>query len=185
MLDELYMEMEEKTEKTFEAFKRDLSKVRTGRASAAILDGVRVNYYNVPTPLNQTATISVPEPRMILVNPYEKNMLGEISKAIAAADLGLNPNNDGQVIRIPIPQLTEDRRKEIARQIGKMAEEARVSVRNARRDSNDAAKKAEKNKDISEDDLKRALEEIQKLTDAAIKKIDEAAEVKEKEIMEV
>ncbi len=185
MLDELYLEMEEKTEKTQEAFKRDLSKVRTGRASAAILDGIRVNYYNVPTPLNQTATISVPEPRMILVNPYEKNMLAEITKAITAADLGLNPNNDGQVIRIPIPQLTEERRKDIAKQIGKMAEEARVSIRNIRRDTNDAAKKAEKNKEISEDDLKRALDEIQKITDAAIKKIDEAATVKEKEIMEV
>ncbi len=185
MLDELYLDMEEAVEKTLAVFKKELGKVRTGRASAALLDAIRVDYYNVPTPLNQVATISVPDARLIVVQPWEKNIMQDVEKAIAAADLGLNPVSDGNVIRLPIPALNEDRRKELARQVKKMAEEAKVAVRNIRRDYNEKLKKAEKDKDITEDDLHRAMTQIQKITDDSVVKIDKVMEVKEKDIMEV
>lgn len=185
MLEELFMEMEEAADKALAAFRKEIAKVRTGRASASILDSVRVDYYNVPTPLNQVATISVPDARMIVVQPWEKNIIQDVEKAIAASDLGLNPSNDGNVIRLPIPPLNEERRKDLNRQVGKMSEESKVAVRNVRRDYNEKLKKAEKNKDITEDELHRAMDKIQEITDATIAKIDEVRDHKEKEIMEV
>lgn len=185
MLDELYMEMEETIEKATSSLRRDFSRVRTGRATPTILDPVRVNYYNVPTPLNQVATVSVPDARMIIVQPWEKSIIQEIEKAIAAAGLGLNPISDGNVIRLPIPTLNEERRKELARQVKKMAEETKVAIRNIRRDTNEKLKKVEKDKKVTEDELHRALEQVQKMTDAAIKNVDDILAAKEKEILEV
>ena len=185
MLDELYLEMEESLEKSLANLKRDFSRVRTGRATPAILEPVRVNYYNVPTPLNQVATVSVPDARLLIVQPWEKSIIQDIEKAIAASGLGLNPISDGNVIRLPIPALNEERRKELARQVKKMAEEAKVAVRNIRRDTNEDLKKGEKDKKITEDELHRALEKVQKMTDDGIKSIDDALAAKEKEILEV
>lgn len=185
MLDELYLEMEDSLEKSLANLKRDFSRVRTGRATPAILEPVRVNYYNVPTPLNQVATVSVPDARLLIVQPWEKSIIQDIEKAIAASGLGLNPISDGNVIRLPIPALNEERRKELARQVKKMAEEAKVAVRNIRRDTNEDLKKGEKDKKITEDELRRALEKVQKMTDDGIKNIDDALAAKEKEILEV
>jgi ribosome recycling factor len=162
-----------------------MSTVRTGRANAAMLDNVRVDYYGTPTPLNQVGTVNVPEPGLLTVSPWDSSMIGPIEKAIRAAELGLNPANDGKIIRIPIPPLNEERRKELAKKLHGMAEDHRVSLRNIRRDANDAVKKLMKDKAISEDDEKRSLEEIQKMTDGYIKKVDEAAKAKEKEILEI
>ena len=185
MLEELYLEMEDSLEKSLTNLKRDFSRVRTGRATPALLEPVRVNYYNVPTPLNQVATVSVPDARLLIVQPWEKSIIQDIEKAIAASGLGLNPISDGNVIRLPIPALNEERRKELARQVKKMAEEAKVAVRNIRRDTNEGLKKGEKDKKITEDELHRALEKVQKLTDDGIKNIDDALAAKEKEILEV
>lgn len=185
MLDELYMDMEESAEKSLTVFRKEIAKVRTGRASTAILDSVRVDYYNVPTPLSQVASISVPDARLIVVQPWEKNIIQDVEKAIASADLGLNPVSDGNVIRLPIPALNEERRKELVRQVKKMAEDSKVAVRNIRRDFNEKLKKAEKSKDITEDDLHRSLDKIQEITDDYIKKIDDVLELKEKDILEV
>ncbi len=184
-LDELYLNMEEGVEKSLNALKKDLSRLRTGRASTALLENVRVDYYNVPTPLNQVATLSVPDARMIIVQPWEKSIIQNVEKAIAAADLGVNPVSDGNVIRLPIPALNEERRKDLARQVKKMAEETKIAVRNIRRDFNEQLKKAEKNKEISEDEMRRAQDEVQKITDKATKNADAIMEAKEKEIMEV
>lgn len=185
MLDEIYFEMEEGVEKSLLVFRKDVGRIRTGRASSAVLDSVRVNYYNVPTPLNQVATISVPDARLIVVQPWEKSIVQDVEKALASADLGLNPVSDGNVIRLPIPPLNEERRKELVRQVRNMAEETKVATRNIRRDFNDRLKKLQKNKDISEDDMHRGFDKIQEITDGYIKKVDEILSHKEKEIMEV
>ena len=184
-IQELLNECEAKADKTIENFKRNLSSIRTGRASTSLLDRVSVDYYGTPTPVNQVANVSAPEPRLITISPWERTMLGEIEKAILKSDLGLNPNNDGTTIRLEIPQLTEERRKELSKKVGKEAEDAKVAVRNIRRDSNDAVKKSEKKKEITEDDSKEAQTKIQKITDAKIKQIDEIKDKKEKEVMEV
>lgn len=171
--------------KTIEHFSQQLTKVRTGRASANMLDNLRVDYYGTPTPIPQVASVSVPEPRMIIVQPWERTLLGAIEKAIQASDLNLNPNNDGTVIRIPIPQLTEERRKDIVKQCWKMAEDAKVAVRQIRKTEMETIKKAEKAEGFSEDERKTGEEEIQKITDRFVKEVDVLAETKEKEIMEV
>ncbi len=159
--------------------------IRTGRASVHLLDNVRVDYYGTPTPVNQVGNLHVPEPGLITVQPWDISQIGPIEKAIRAADLGVNPSNDGKLIRIPIPPLTEDRRKELAKKLQGVAEEHRVAIRNVRRDSNDHVKKLTKDKTISEDEDRRAHEEMQKLTDSCMTKLDQAAKTKEKEILEI
>jgi ribosome recycling factor len=172
-------------ERSIEAFRKELGKVRTGRASFSLLDGVKVDYYGTPTPLQQVGTLSVPESRMITVTPWDTKMIGPIEKAIQGSGLGLNPSSDGKTVRIPIPPLTEERRKELAKVIRKMAEDARVAVRNVRREAIEKLKDREKKKEISEDVVKRGQERIQKETDAHVKKIDEILKSKEQEILEV
>lgn len=169
--------------KTLDHLQQEFSKVRTGRATTTILDPVRVDYYGSPMPLNQVASIAIPDPRTIVVQPFEKAMLTPIEKAIREADLGLNPSNDGNVVRVPIPMLTEERRKEIVKSCKKLAEDSRIAVRNIRRDHNEALKKIEKEEHLSEDERKRGEQEIQKVTDRFIKNIDEMIEAKEKEVM--
>ncbi|RSD27994.1 ribosome recycling factor [Mesobacillus subterraneus] len=175
----------ERMTKAIQAYTRELASIRAGRASASLLDRVQVDYYGAPTPVNQLAGISVPEARLLVIQPYDKTILGEIEKAILKSDLGLNPSNDGSVIRIAIPQLTEERRKELAKLVKKEAEEAKVAIRNIRRDGNEDLKKLEKNGEITEDDLRGYSDDIQKLTDEHIAKIDQITKDKEKEIMEV
>ncbi len=172
-------------EKAVEALRRDLSRVRTGRASLSILDDVRIDYYGTPTPLNQVGTLAVPEPRLITIQTWEKKLIPEIERAIQKADLGINPTNDGIVIRLAFPALTEERRKEMVKQIKKMGEEGKIAVRNARRDANEALKKLLKDKAVSEDDEKRGEKEIQELTDEYIVRIDKVLADKEKELMEI
>ena len=181
----LLTQNEEKLDKTIEALKRDLASIRTGRASTTLLDRISVDYYGTPTPVKQVANVSAPEPRLITIVPWERKMLGDIERAILKSDLGLNPNNDGTMIRLEIPQLTEERRKELSKKVSKDAEDSKVVIRNIRRDANDAIKKMEKKKEITEDDSKEAQENIQKLTDKKIKLIDEIKAKKEKEVMEV
>lgn len=185
MVEDIRSETEDGMNKALEAFKRDLARVRTGRANLALLDGVKVEYYGTPTPLSQVATLTVADARLITVKPWEKNMIPIIEKAIRAADLGLNPVADAELVRLPIPPLTQERRKDLAKRIKKMAEEARVAVRAARRDGNDLLKAAEKDKEISEDESKTGHKVIQELTDKFVKQVDEVAANKEKEIMEV
>jgi len=168
-----------------EALKKDFSSVRTGRASLALLDGITVNYYGTMTPLQQLASLSVPESRQITIQPWEQKIIPEIEKAIMKSDLGLTPMNDGKMIRINIPVLTEERRKQLVKVVRKRAEEAKVGIRNIRRDTMDELKKLEKEKHLSEDDVKKEQEEAQKITDSFIRKVDEVLEHKEKEIMEV
>ncbi len=163
----------------------EMTSIRTGRASIGILDSVRVDYYGSPVPLNQVAQLHVPEPAMITVQPWDASTVGAIEKAIRNADLGFNPSNDGKLIRIPVPPLTEERRRELAKKLSHIAEERRVSMRNARRDANEELKKLLKDKVISEDDQRQALDSIQKLTDAQIGKLDSMAKAKEKEILEI
>lgn len=176
---------EEKMDKCIEALKRDLSSIRTGRASTSLLDRVMVDYYGTATPVKQVANVSAPEPRLITIVPWERTMLKEIEKAILKSELGLNPNNDGTMIRLEIPQLTEERRKELGKKVSKHAEEAKVAIRNIRRDCNDTIKKMEKKKEIAEDDSKEAQTKIQKLTDQKVKDIDGLKDKKTKEVMEV
>ena len=171
--------------KAVEAYTRQLASIRAGRASASLLDRITVPYYGAPTPLNQMAGISVPEARLLVIQPYDKSVLGEIEKAILKSDIGITPTNDGNIIRLAIPALTEERRKELAKEVKKEAEDAKIAIRNIRRDANDDFKKLEKSGDITEDDLHRNWEEIQKLTDSYIEKIDEIAKNKENEIMEI
>jgi ribosome recycling factor len=185
VVDEVLSEVESGMNKAIEAFQRELSKVRTGRANLSLLDGVKVDYYGTPTPLNQVASLNVADARLITVKPWEKNMLPIIEKAIRSSDLGLNPVTDSELIRLPIPPLTQERRKELAKVIKKMTEDARVAVRGARRDGNDLIKDALKEKVISEDDSKAAQKNVQELTDKFIVKVDELGSAKEKEIMEV
>ena len=172
-------------DKTVEALRREYQKVRTGRASLGLLDDIRVDYYGTPSPLSQVATLAVPEPRTITLQPWEAKTIPAIEKAIMNANLGLTPANDGKVIRLNLPALTEERRKDIVKQLKKMAEDAKVAVRNIRRDANDELKKLEKEKKISEDDLKRSEKEVQDATNSYVAKIDEVLAHKEKEVMEV
>jgi ribosome recycling factor len=162
-----------------------LATVRTGRASISLLEPIRVDYYGTPTPLNQVATLHVPEPSLITLQPWDASQIGAIEKAIRSSDLGLNPSNDGKLIRVPIPALTQERRKELVKHLHNVAEDHRVGVRNIRRDANEALKKLLKDKLISEDDEKRALDEVQKLTDGCMQKVDQAAKAKEKEVLEL
>jgi len=171
--------------RSIEAFKKDLGKIRTGRASFSLLDGIKVDYYGTPTPLPQVGTLSVPESRMITVTPWDTKMVGPIEKAIQASGLGLNPSNDGKMVRIPIPPLTEERRKDLVKVVKKMAEDARIAVRNIRRESLEKVKEKEKKKEISEDEMKRWQDRVQKETDSYVKKIEEILKAKEQEIMEV
>jgi ribosome recycling factor len=175
----------DKMDKVVEALKKEFSAIRTGRASLALLDGIQVDYYGVSTPLNQVATLGVPESRLITIQPWDSKMIGEIEKAILKSDLGLNPINDGRLIRLNIPPLTEERRKQLVKLARKTAEETRVTVRNIRREGNEEVKRLEKEKHLSEDDTRKTQEEIQKLTDSYIKKIDEILLHKEAEIMEI
>jgi ribosome recycling factor len=172
-------------EKALSDLQHEMAAIRTGRASVSLLDHIRVDYYGTPTPLNQLATLHVPEPSLITVQPWDVSQIGAIEKAIRASDLGLNPMNDGKVIRIPIPPLTEERRRELVKHLHAITEEHRVAVRNIRRDANEAVKKLLKDKVISEDEERRALDEIQKLTDTYMQKIEQASKVKEKEILEL
>jgi ribosome recycling factor len=172
-------------EDALEAVRREFATVRTGKATPTILDAVRVDAYGTQLPLNQVATISTPEPSLIVVQPFDRSIIAMIEKGILQADLGLNPANDGQVIRIPIPPLSEERRKEYVKLLGKMAEEGRVSIRHARREGNEAVKTLLKDHELSDDDARRTTEEIQKLTDEYIAKVDEALAAKEREVMKV
>lgn len=174
-----------KMEKAISAYTRELASIRAGRANASLLDKVFVDYYGAPTPINQLAGVSVPEARLLVIQPYDKTILGEIEKAILRSDLGLNPSNDGSVIRIAIPALTEERRKELVKVVKKEAEEAKIVIRNIRRDGNEDLKKLEKNGEITEDDLRGYADDIQKITDQHISKIDDITKDKEKEILEV
>ncbi len=174
-----------KMARSIEAFRKELGKIRTGRASFSLLDGIKVDYYGTLTPLQQVGTLSVPESRLITITPWDAKLAGPIEKAIQASGLGLNPSNDGKVVRIPIPPLTEERRKDLVRVVKKMAEDARIAVRNTRRESIERIKDREKKKEISEDEMKRGQDRVQKETDVYIKKIDEILKTKEQEIMEV
>ncbi len=174
-----------KMEKSIEALRRDLSRVRTGRASITLLDGVRVDYYGVPTPLSQVASLAVPESRLITIQPWDSKLIGQIEKAIQKSDLGLNPMSDGKVVRITIPPLTEERRKELVKVIKRMEEECKVALRNIRRDGNEQLKTAKKDKEISEDDQFKLQEEVKKIMDKDIEKTEEIVRAKEKEILEV
>ena len=175
----------ERMEKSIEALKHEMAKIRTGKATTALLDGIKVDYYGVMTPLNQVANVSVLDPHTLNVTPWDKGMVEKIDKAILQAELGLNPISDGTNLRIPIPPLTEERRKELVKLVKKFAEDAKIAIRNIRRDAKDHVKKQEKNKEISEDQMHDLEDEIQKLTDEHIKRIDELFAEKEKEIMEI
>ena len=183
-MDELANEAKLNMEKSIDSYKTSLNTLRTGRANAAILDSVRVDYYGTPTPLNQVSTISVPEARSIVIQPFDKSLIGEIEKAIQKSELGLNPSNDGKVIRISIPPLTAERRKELVKQAKATAENSRVAIRNIRRDGNDDLKKQQKEGLLTEDSLKTAETDLQKATDKYIQEINKILEDKEKEIME-
>lgn len=185
MTDDVIEELRKEMERTTGALRKDLSRTRTGRASTALLDGITVEYYGTRTPLNQLAGLSAPEPRLLVIQPYDKSALHEIERAIQQSDLGLVPVNDGKILRVPIPELTEERRRDLVKHIRKMAEDYRVSVRNHRRDAIDLLKSLEKDKDITEDDLRRAQEKVQELTKVYIERIDQILKVKEDEIMEV
>jgi ribosome recycling factor len=185
MEQELKRKAADRMSRAIEALKKDFSSIRTGRASLALLDGVMVNYYNALTPLQQLASLSIPESRQIAIQPWDPKVIPELEKAILKSDLGLTPMNDGKTIRINIPLLTEERRKQLVKMVRKKAEEAKVAIRNIRRDTNEELKKLEKEKHISEDIVKKSQEEIQKVTDSYIAKVDEVLANKEKEIMEV
>ena len=181
----MFEEVKAKMDKAIAAMESDFAGIRAGRANPAILDKVTVDYYGTATPIAQVGTVSVPDPRMLMIQPWDASILKDIEKAILASDLGLNPNNDGKVIRLNFPAPTEERRKELTKSASKRAEEAKVAVRNIRRDAIDSAKTQKKNNEITEDDLKSAETEIQKITDKAIKEIDDLAAAKSKEIMEI
>lgn len=180
-----YKSIEERMEKTISVYAEKLAEVRAGRANPAILNKVKIDYYGTPTPINQVAGVSVPEARLIVIQPWDISILKEIEKAILASDIGINPNNDGKVIRLAFPELTEERRKDLVKDIKKMAEEAKVAVRAVRRDGIDEFKAKQKNSEITEDDLKVAENDIQKITDRKIEEIDKILENKEKEIMSI
>ena len=185
MVDDILKSQEDRMKKTLDGLKKEYGTLRAGRAAPSLLDKVMVDYYGTPTPVNQMANVTVPEPRMIMIKPYDKSSLKDIEKAIMKSDLGLTPNSDGTTIRLAIPQPTQERRKELVKVVNKKAEEAKVAMRNIRRDGNEAIKKAEKAKEITEDDRKDGQEKIQKLLDKYIKQIDTTKAGKEKEVMEV
>lgn len=184
-IQELLKQEEARMDKTIEALKQEFASIRTGRASTSLLDKVMVDYYGSQSPVNQVANVTAPEPRLILVKPWDRSMIGSIEKAVLQSDLGLNPSNDGETIRLAIPQLTEERRKELVKVVSKRAEEAKIAIRNIRRDANDSLKKEEKAKTITEDTVKDGQEQIQKLTDKKIKAIDDLRDKKEKDVLEV
>jgi ribosome recycling factor len=185
MHEDVVTELKQRIDKTLDDLKKELTKVRTGRASTSLLDGIRVDYYGTPTPLQGVASVNSPEPRLITIKPWEKSILKEIEKALREANLGINPMNDGEIIRLPFPPLTEERRKEIAKQVRTKGEDHKVAIRNIRRDSNEMLKDLLKDKAITEDDHKRATEKVQKETDVGVAKVDEIVAKKEKEVMEV
>ena len=185
MHEDVVSDLKQRIDKTLEDLKRELSKVRTGRASTHILEGIRVDYYGTPTPLSGVANLNTPEPRLITIKPWDKGTLKDIEKAIREANIGLNPMNDGEIIRLPFPPLTEERRRDIAKQVKSKGEDHKVAIRNVRRDANEMLKELLKDKSITEDDLKRATERVQKETDAGVLKVDEIVAKKEKEVMEV
>jgi ribosome recycling factor len=185
MIDDALLDATDRMEKALEAFQRDLATVRTGRASPALVEHLKIDYYGTPTPLNQLATISTPEARLIVIQPWDRASMGAVEKAILKSDLGLNPSNDGTVIRLAIPQLTEERRRDIAKQIRKRTEDARVAVRNVRRDCHDRMRRLEHDHEISKDDLHRSEKELQELTDDQIKEIDRIGHEKEEEVLAV
>ena len=184
MIDDIYQDTKESMSKSIEALERELNRVRTGRASLSILDGIKVDYYGTMTPLNQMATLAVPESRLITIQPWDVSVIKDIEKALLKSDLGLTPSNDGKILRISIPPLTEERRKELVKMVHKMCEDHKVSVRNTRRDSNELLKSLKKDGDISEDEAFKAQDEVQKITDEHVKLIDECYTNKEKEILE-
>ena len=185
MINDITTDTDNGMNKAVDSFKRDLQKIRTGRANTSMLDGIKVDYYGTPTPVNQVATVQVVDARLITVKPWEKNMIAPIDKAIRASDLGINPVADSELVRLPIPPLTQERRKELAKVVGKQTEEARVAVRSARRDAMDMIKDAEKDKQITEDERKKGEKNVQDLTDKYIAQVEEIAKAKEKEIMEL
>ena len=185
MADQILTDAQTKMKKAEDNLQRELGQIRAGRANASLLDRISVVYYGAPTPLNQMASITIPEARVLMITPFDKSILGEIEKALLASDLGITPTNDGSVIRLVMPQLTEERRKELAKDVKKAAENAKVVVRNARRDAIEAYKKQQKASEITEDDLKDAEKEVQAATDASVKQLDAIAADKEKELLEV
>jgi ribosome recycling factor len=185
LTDAVRTETEQRMKKSIETLKKDFARIRTGRASPTLLDGIKVDYYGSPMPVSQVATISIPDARTIMIQPWEKSLLGAIEKAVQASGLGLNPKNDGNVVRLPIPPLSEERRRELVKSCKEISEDNKIAIRNIRRDANEKIKKMEKDKQITEDERKKGEEGIQKLTDQYIKTVDEQLVVKEKEIMEV
>ncbi len=185
MSEQTIKDCEARMKKSLDATRNDLSAQRTGRANPAVLDNIKVDYYGQMTPLNQVGNITVPEPRQIVIHPWDKSMCGPIEKAVLEANIGLTPQNNGNLVRLPIPELSEERRKDIVKQCKKIAEDGRVAIRNIRRDSNETIKNEEKGKKITEDESKKQQERIQKLTDATIKQLDDLLLKKEKEVMEV
>jgi len=184
MVDQILKDCEDRMKKTIQVLQKDLGKVRAGRASPALLEGIKVDYYGVPTPINQVATISIPESRLIVIQPWDKSLLGEIEKALLKSDLGLTPQNDGKVIRLTIPRRSEERRRELVKLVKKMAEDSKVALRNIRRDTIEELRKLEKEKQISQDELRHYQNEVQKITDRYVEKVDELLKEKEREIME-
>jgi len=185
MIEEIHSEMKASMDKSVEAFQKDLKRIRTGRASLALLDGLMVDYYGTPTPVNQLATLSIPEARQIFIQPWDSQAVPDIEKAILKSELGLTPSNDGKVVRINIPPLTAERRRDLVKIVKKMGEEYKVQVRNHRRDANEMLKELKKDKQISEDDLRKAQERVQKTTDELISRVDKVMGEKEAEIMEI
>jgi ribosome recycling factor len=184
-LKDLYNDLKRRMDHAVADFQANLAATRTGRASVHMLDQVKVDYYGTPTPINQMAQVSAPEPQLIVISPWDPSILKEIEKAIQSADLGFNPQSDGKIIRVPVPPMTEERRRDVCKHLNKVLEEHRTAVRNVRRDGNDALKKLAKDKKISEDDEKRALEEVQKMTDGEIRRMEELSQKKEAEVMQV
>lgn len=185
MLDDVYADAQDRMHKALDNLEQEYRRLRTGRASVSLVDGIRVEYYGTPTPLSQLATLTVPEPRTIMIQPWDQSVIGEVEKAILKSELGLTPNNDGKIIRIGIPPLTQERRKELVKVIKKKAEEAKVAMRNIRRDANEMLKDLRKEKTISEDEQFKGQDETQKITDEFIKKVDAVYAAKEKEILEI
>jgi ribosome recycling factor len=185
MNEDIFVRLQREMDQSVSALRKELAKIRTGRASTALLEHIVVEYYGATTPLNQLATLSAPEPRLLVIQPYDRSAMGDIEKAILKSDLGLTPNNDGKIIRVPIPQLTEERRRELVKHVKKIAEEFRVSVRNHRRVAVEQLKEAEKKKTINSDDFKQGQDRVQKVTDDFIGRIDKIIKAKEEEIMEV
>jgi ribosome recycling factor len=185
MMQELIKNADKNMELALDALGRNFSKLRTGKASPAVLDDIKINYYGTPTPIKQLGNITVPEPRTIVIQPWDKTILAEVEKAILAANIGVTPDNDGNVIRLPFQALTEDKRKDIVKQVKKLGEDAKIAVRNVRRDANDQAKKMKKNSEISEDDEAKLIKDVQEMTDKWVKEIDQTVANKEKDVLNV